>query len=440
MSSLPAPRLGQNRQLKGFLLATMLLMAIVVVVGSSNALFYPVIHSDGMGYYLYLPAVFIYHEIQMEKVACAFGGTIPIEAQAKTYAATGKRLVKYPLGQAVLMLPFFLVAAGVAVLAQAKLDGFSAPFQYLMALSGCFYALAGVVLLWKVLERHFSRRTVLLAIAGVVYGTNFFHYATFDGIFSHVYSFFLFSALLLAVERIYEDDSRGSILLAAAVAGLIVIIRPLNGLWLLFGLLYGIASPATLKGRLRFWWERRFFFLLALFVFLLVLSPQVVYWKLITGRYFVFSYGHEGFAFANPQIVNVLFSVRKGLFFWAPLLLTFFPGLYYLKRYAPGYLLPAVIYLPAHVYLVSSWWCWWGGGTFGHRFFTEALPLFALKFSALYEAKRSSPFWRRGLTALTVVCILVSTWLMFHYWMGRLPYEGPEWKHVVAAFSSLPRR
>jgi len=436
-------KLLQQHPLSFVLVSVALLGTIGILYVNILRFNFPVIRSDGLGYYLYLPATFIYRDLGLQSVAELFrAGSIPdVDASLwrdsgpALWEGSGNYLIKYPMGVAVLMIPFFCLACLLALITGSPLDGFSPLFQYVAAFSGLAYTLAGVALLWKVLEAHFKQSTILIAMLGLLFGTNLFHYATYDSVFSHNYSFFLFSAFLYAVQRVYAAGSRRYFLLAGILAGLIVLTRPTNILWLIFGLGYGVSSASSLKERLHFWKEHTAQLAQTALCFALVVSLQLAYWKFITGRFVVFSYRGEHFNFASPEILNVLFSVRKGLFFWAPLLLTAIPGLWFVRRRAPEYFLAALVFLPLNVYVISSWHSWFYGGSFGHRAFIESLPLFAVCFCALYEQAGES--LRRGLAGYTALCMTLSSWLMLKYWTGAIPFDGTTWEYFVGTFFNL---
>ncbi len=445
MSRTEATHPFHRHRLWFFILSTAILGIIAIGAVYSLRLNYPPIRSDGLGYYLYLPATFIYHDLSLQSVADFFrSNLLPWLADAPLWRDSGPALwenssnylIKYPMGEAILMMPFFLLACLAALITQTPVDGFSPVFQYAAAFSGLFYALAGIAVLWKVLERHFRQNTILLAMFGVVFGTNLFHYATYDSVFSHVYSFFLFAAFLYVIQRIYAGGSTRYFLASGMVAGLIIITRPTNALWLLFGFFYGVDSRCSLADRLAFWKERATALSYGTALAACVVSLQMIYWKLITGHMVIFSYRGERFYFANPEIINVLFSVRKGLFFWAPILLTVIPGLFYLRRKAGEYFVPALLFLPLNVYVISSWHSWFYGGSFGHRAFIESLPLFTVCFCALYEGL-SSFFLKRALICLTVMGVALETWLMLKYWTGVIPYDGTTWVYFVRTFFIL---
>lgn len=86
-------------------------------------------HSDGNGYYMYLPAFFVYHDPGMhfldrltEDISGFSGTFFPMD--------TGQVVDKYTMGVAILQLPFFLAADILTKIFQpGAADGFSALYQ-----------------------------------------------------------------------------------------------------------------------------------------------------------------------------------------------------------------------------------------------------------------------------------------------------------------------
>ena len=168
------------------------------------------IRSDGYGYYLYLPATFIHNDLTLKTAAdLYFDGVMPHHTGANLYyEETGSFVIKYPVGEAVMLSPFFFSGWFLALVSGAPQDGFSAPFQYTAAVSGAFYGFVGLVLLWRFLAKRFEPTTVAFSLMGILFGTNLFHFMTYDSIFSHAYSFFLFSAFLYMIsEYLYDENS-----------------------------------------------------------------------------------------------------------------------------------------------------------------------------------------------------------------------------------------
>ena len=163
-----------------------------------------------------------------------------------------------------------------------------------------------------------------------------------------------------------------------------------------------------------------------------MLSPLFAYWKFITGRWIIFSYRGESFDFSHPQIINVLFSIRKGLFFWSPVLLLAAAGFFLMKKYKPAYVLPTLVFMPLNVYIIASWQNWAYGGSFGHRAFLESLAIFAFGYASLVQSA-SAPARRRALLIASTIFVLLSTRLMVEYWLGIIPFDRTTWQQFVSA-------
>ncbi len=393
------------------------------------------IRSDGVGYYIYLPAALIHRDISLETtIAQQFNGKAEEWMGIIRYPATGRYLNRYALGEAILLTPFFLAGHLFAKFLSVPADGFSWPYQVATVFAGLFYFIVGLIFLRRVLERHFSPSTTLLTLVAITFGTNLFHYGTSDNIFSHIFSFCLFSALLFLTEKWYESAHQRSAILLAVVAGLITIVRPTNVIFLLLVPMLGISDRVTLWERLTFIRQQISTVLLCAVAYLITILPLLSYWKYTTGRWFLNSYQGLSFNWTKPEIVNVLFSVRKGLFFWSPLLLLGLVGLYFIARYWKGFWLPALIVLLAHTYVIASWPTWWFGGSFGHRAFTEILPIFAIGYAALLETTREKPLIYRGILTVSALLVLLSIKFMIQYWNGVLPYDEATLAGLAATF------
>ena len=124
---------------------------------------------------------------------------------------------------------------------------------------------------------------------------------------------------------------------------------------------------------------------------------------------------------------NLLFSLKKGLFTYYPLLAFSMAGLLFLRRGAARFLRPALVFTPAMVYVLSSWWCWFYGGGLGQRPFVDFAPLFCLGLAALLQAApRGMP--RTLVLAGAKVSALACVLFAYLYWRGMLPFTGPTWE------------
>lgn len=214
------------------------------------------------------------------------------------------------------MLPFFGVAHGLTRWSNLPPDGFSLYYQHAAGLAGMAAFLAGLALLRVQLSRHFTGRVTLATLATVTPGTNLLHYGVDESTFSHAFSFFLIAALVVLTERWWErPDPRASLLLAVT-AGLLVLTRHPNALFLAVVPLYGVTDAPSLRNNLAALRGRRASITGMIAVAFLVLTPQLATYKYATGHWFVSAYGQIGsFTFASPHLWGVLFGVQKGLFF-----------------------------------------------------------------------------------------------------------------------------
>lgn len=426
------------RSLSGTLEQWVVLVGVLALLLVYGAILkgYPVIRGDGLGYYLYVPAACIDQDLTLRQMAKVhFQGAIPSKTGAQLWPSTGNYLICYPPGVAILELPFFGLGCLLALLAGQPMDGFAWPFQFAVALAGLFYLGLGVLFLRRFLEKDYGPVTAGVTILAMVFGTNCFHYATFDASYSHVYSFFLLSTFLWAVRVFYRTGESARGVVVGLLAGMIVLTRITNAIWLLWLPLCGIGGIKDLESRFAFWRRRIRPLSVICGVIVLLLALQVSYWKFVTGYWFVTPYKDAYFTFANPHLFEVLLGSRRGLLVWSPILLVSLGGLWFLWGRRKDVFWMALAGLSLHFLIVSSWYYWDYGCSYGHRAFVDAVPLFGLCYGALLHGLGSRA--RRCLLFVTVILIAMQMWLMLKYWLGTIPFEGPTFDYFIMTFFSL---
>ena len=399
------------------------------------------IRSDGFSYYVYLPSWFIFHDGTLAAVArdCC-GGEFPAYTAIIRWPGTRRWVNAHPIGVAVMQTPFFAAAHGLTKWTNLSPDGFTLYYQHAAGLSGLVWAVLGLVVLRRLLLRHFSDRITAATLITILLGTNLYHYATFDSSYSHTYSFFLFAAFLYLTEIWHRRHDMTRALLLGMTAGLIILTRHTNVLFLVCLPLFGVTGTTSLLVRLRELREHGRLFAVMALVAAVVVAPQFVIYYRATGRPIVSSYGSLGFHFDAPQLFGVLFSVQKGLFFWSPVLLLACAGLVYLSRSrhtARALVAGPLLFLIVNTYLIASWWDWQFGGSFGHRGFTDALPVFAIGLAGFYtwSARRTST--TIAAAAVAGCAVTLSVFQMLQYWNGVLPFSDTTWAQYRAIFLRL---
>jgi len=397
--------------------------AVVFFLSSNTA----PIHSDGYSYYVYLPAWFIHNDPTLQRVAddCC-GGTFPAFTNMVRYPLTGRWVSPYPIGVAIMIAPFFALAHALTRWSNLPPDGFSLYYQHAAGLSGVSAFVAGLLFLRAFLRRWFTDGVVLATLVIVTFGTNLFHYATYDSTFSHAFSFMLVAALLDLTDRWWTDPSWPLSLALSVCISLIFLTRHPN---VVVACIPALWNPAAL--RMRF---RRVVAMGAISAF--CITPQLAIYRQASGRWFLNVYALLGrFDFAAPRIWQVLFSVQKGLFFWSPVLLVAVVGFATARSaIARRTWIAALLVFAVQTYVIASWSHWQFGASFGHRGFTDILPL-----AAIYIADFCSSIARRPRAAVAagiVIAALValSCAQMIQYWLGILPFTDTTWEQYRTLF------
>jgi hypothetical protein len=389
------------------------------------------IRADAVGYYIYLPAILIDHDVGLTRT---LERSVPGGVDQSDFRPVRDGYVdQHQTGEAIMLAPFFGAGELAALATGARRDGFSRPYQVAAAAGGLFYALVGLGALGLLLLRWFDRSTVLATLAAVTFGTNLFHYATYDAVYSHVFSFALVALVLVATLALVDHPT---VVRAGALGlplGLVTAVRPTN----LLAALFPLCAVRGVVRRLRSEPGPRLWLLAAAAAaaFVIPIVPQLLYWHAVTGHLITNAYGGSPrLDVLHPFLADVAFSVRKGLFFWTPVLALAVAGVPLLRRYAPAFFLPALVFLPVHFWLVASWTEWWYGGSFGQRSFVDVLPVYALGLAALiaWARRRRATGWLVG--GAVAVTSLLATHAMVEYWLGNIPFDHATWTTYLDSF------
>jgi hypothetical protein len=386
-------------------------------------------------YYGYLPATFIEHDPSLKFL----DDTSRAQEFAGRYwhldAPNGGHVFKMSMGMSYLYTPFFLAGHAAAVIKNKPTDGYSRPYQFFMSLSGLFYMLLGLWFLRKTLLRYFSEWVSLFTLVILGLGTNLYFYSVQEGPMTHAPNFFLFSLILYLTIRWHEQASWGQSLLLGLAIGVASLIRPTNVLIALVPFLYNVYSIHSVRGKWQ-WMLTYYQKLIAIgLCILLPWVPQLLYWKMITGQWFYYSYGTESFFFSNPHILETLFSFRKGLFIYTPLMLVAFAGLFILRKRLPQFSTSIWLFTAANIYVISSWWCWWYGGSFGLRAYIEMFALWAIPLAVIIEKVLSyRKLIRAGIVSVMLLLVLLNIFQSMEYWNGAIHWDGMNYKLYKAQF------
>ncbi len=373
---------------------------------------------DVMGYYLYLPAAIIYQDLK--KLSFKDDIIEKYRPSGEFYQAylqeNGNYVMKYPIGLAILYLPFFLIAHLFAIASTYPVDGFSLPYQIGISWGSICIAALGLWMMRKILLLYFSELIVGITLILVVFATNYLNYTAIDGSMSHNWVFTLLACLIWQTIKCYQHPSFGRSAVIAACIGLAALSRPTDILICLVPLFWGLSSIEAFKKRLLFWKKHIIQLLFIVAVVAAIGSIQLLYWKYASGNWLVYSYQDQGFSWLWPHIKDVLISYRKGWLVYTPIMVLSLIGFVPLYKHYRFLFWGVAIYFGLHFYLTAAWDIWWYGGSFGQRALIQAYPVLLFPIAALlstFSEKKTqkekvylSPTMKKvGLSLFAVFCI-----------------------------------
>ena len=367
------------------------------------------IWADAAGYYVYLPATFIYGWE---------ANALPIDwpdqlGEGFDYDEEGKLQTKYPVGAALLEFPFFLLAHSWASI-NGNADGYSYEYHVGLWVAGLFYLILGLFFLKEYLAKRFDLKYVLITLLVLLFGTNLYYYGVNSAGMSHIYSFFLFAFLLWLSDSIAYKVNAKRIVLFAFFAGICLMVRPTSIIYLLFLL---ILNPELLIRLTKAPLKKPILFISTVIAFVLPIVPQILYWKYSTGNFISYSYGEEGFNWLSPELIKFWFSSNNGLFSYTPVLIFALIGIGVMWRKNKKEALKFTFLFLLISYVFSAWWCWWYGCSYGSRSFVEFIVPFSIPFCLFVQQtfKTNLASLKYLTLALAGVFIFVNLKMIYKY-------------------------
>jgi hypothetical protein len=394
---------------------------------------------DVYGYYLYLPSLF-YDELgklnNYDYIHSTYHPGSDTKDQAFIQPNTGKYVMNYPCGQAIIELPAFSIGHLWAKAAGYKADGFTLPYQLSLTFWCVFVACLGLGAMRRLLLRYFDDWIVAVVLIVLCLATNFYNFVSFS-VLTHAYLFTLYAVILWLTDSFYRSDRKRMMYVVAIglLSGLATIVRPTEIICVLIPLLWGVSSRDSLKERIGFFWEnKKFAFAYCAAAFIAAL-PQLLYWKIYAGHWLFFSYHGDDktFSFLHPHVLNVLFSYQKGWFTYTPVMILSILGFYQLYKNYRSVFWCIASFTMLNIYLVSSWDCWWYGGSFSMRALIQSYALLMFPLAAFLADLLKRKYWKYLIIAILLFC----TWLnllMIYQANGSFKYGIMEGEGTTRAY------
>jgi len=217
------------------------------------------------------------------------------------------------------------------------------------------------------LLRYFKPWISGVSIFLVFASTNLFYYSVGEAEMSHSYLFFLYSVIIYNTLKWNDKKKRKNLVWLSLAMGMCVLIRPTSLLFASLPVLYLFSTKEN-----RFWISNNLKIIFSsLLVFFLPIFLQMLFWKTYGSGWVRWSYRNEGFFFDNPHILEFLFGYRNGWLLYTPIMIFALASVFVLPQKLKSMKYSIFIILPLAIYILSSWWCWWFGGSFGGRTMIE---------------------------------------------------------------------
>ncbi len=385
-----------------------------------------VITWDVYGYYLYLPAIFIYNDVVRYDFTADHFSEYAISGNfyQLNERENGMKAPIYTMGMALLYSPFFGVAHAYARWSDRfPADGLSQPYQIAIIAGALVYIWLGLWLLQRVLRRYFSEEATMAVLFAIVLGTNYFHYAAFEPGMPHHFSFTLYAAILYFIVRWHDRPGFANSLMLGLLFGLNCLARPSEVVGALLFLGYGLGAGFTPGGKLKFLLRQRRRIGLILLAGLLTISPQLLFWKMTLGEWIYNGYEGHHFDFLQPHLYEGLFSYRKGWLLYTPLMALAVAGLPLLFVRLPQWSWAILSFFLLNLYVVFSWHIWWYASSFGSRPVVQSYAVLALPLGVFVATLRRSPWTRYGLFLVIALGVLLNQFQNWQYRQRILPFD-----------------
>ena len=336
----------------------------------------------------------------------------------------------FPYGSSVMAIPLMVVAdVWLHVAKGSDIDAYLHATLFpepLERFAGSMFAAATTVLVFLlVLARRGARHWVLATLAALIFAFCTTAWSTVSrALWVHGPSLFLLTAALLLV---VVAPARPRLTLGAlgVVLAMSYVVRPTN------------AVPVIVLSVLAVWRHRR----AAAFLIgggLLVAVPfawlnEVSYGSILPPYYRASRLGEDAKIF-TALIGNVI-SPARGIAIYSPVLLLGVIGAVMVvrrwqrTRAIDGFDLACILVVAVHWVVISSYYHWWGGWSYGPRLFTEATPfLIALAIEPLAAVGRDLGTQHRSRSLVAAGAIgLAMMWSAFVHWRGATDIDTVRW-------------
>ena len=405
---------------------------------------------DVSGYYLYLPATFIYNDLKQlnfkDDMLKQYHPS-PNFGQAFLHEKSGNYVMKYTLGQAVTYLPGFTIGhIWASMSSKYENDGFSFPYQFCISMGSLLWTILGFIFLRLILLKYFDELEVALTTVGLLLGSNYLNYIAIDGAMTHNCLFTIYTLLIYLSIRYHESPRLRTAVGIGSLVGLAGLIRPTELISCMIPVLWGtdVFSKQAIGNRVSFLLKEYRQLITAVVVCILVGSLQLLYWKYVSGEWLIYSYEEQGFSWLDPHLYDGIFSYKSGWLVYSPFMIFSLIGFLFLLVKYRSLFLVAFAFACIFIYVAFAWDIWWYGGSLGQRTMVQCYPILAFPLAALFASLKNTKIILQVLVGgIMLLLCYVNLWFTHQAHEGGLFYTGqmtkPYYWNTLLTYKKNPK-
>lgn len=387
---------------------------------------------DGFGYYMYLPHLFNKGNLDIKQ---EWAQNLQNEYCNGQYVyqlkphETGHNIDIYHMGLSAVLLPSYTIGHISAKIFGYKTDGFTYPYMIAYLLNALLFIFLGLLYLRKLLLLFTDELRTSIILILFALGTNAYLTFNIQSDLPHLYLFTINAISTYHLIRFSKENNTKSLWISAILFGLTVFIRPTQVLFgiipfVLFYKKYGKSKELVKK--------------LALYPIMAFVwnIPQIIYWKTYGDSFIIPNLHTEDIVLTDPNLIDFLFSYRKGWLLYSPLFLALPVGWWFMYKKDMVLLLATGSFSLIYIYVMSSWECWWYASSFGSRAMVDIYPILAIAFAFLLNETTS--LLKTGIGSLfAVFCIYLNLFQSEQVKLGILDGHRMTKEHYWLIFGKL---
>lgn len=390
--------------------------------------YHTVIDGDGKDYYSYLMSIFIHKNLGHQDATPWYVIQTP----------TGTINV-HTVGVSLLLLPFFCIGYVWASWFGYEVNGTSIPFERMISISALFYAMIGLYFIRKLLIKlNIKDLAIALSLILIFFGTHLLNYSLNEPAMSHVYSFSLISAFLYYSYQVFNSGERKYFLIAAFMLGLIILVRPINGIVLGIVPFWSNSFKEFIKRMRNIFFKQTKTMIFAGLIFKLTILIQGFVWLVQNGKMMQWSYKDNGLYLFSPNTLKMLFGFNAGFFIYTPLCLLLMLGFIPLFKENTFKFLSLFLFLIFVFYLFSCHWAYTYFDGLSIRPMVDFMPVFAILGAKLISSMQGK-LKTIALPALGLF-VIFNLLICYQYKAGILPPAGMNYEKFKYIFLKTDKK